>query len=124
MKIDKTYLAIIVFVIVAACIGIYNNFKTNNLLSLDQKYVVGQVRKVEYPAKGGPSITLEYRYQENNYSVWSKIGEYEAEKNDKFLVLIPKGHENEGIILFDHPVPDEIEAPPNGWDEVPDFTKK
>ncbi|MEM8940475.1 MAG: hypothetical protein AAGC64_14145 [Bacteroidota bacterium] len=121
MKIDKTYLGIFIFIIALIGIRFYNNDKKEDLLSLDQKYVIGNVTKKEYPPKGGSSVTIRYSFAGKTYSKWSKIGKYQVKENDRFLISIPKGYEAEGIILFDHPVPVGIEAPLNGWGEKPDF---
>lgn len=96
------------------------------LKTLPQDYTVGQVIQVYKPRKGG--ISAEYSYFVDNEEEQESLtlGKYRnvIKKGMRFLVEYPEDHVSEGRMLFDHPVPDGIEAPEGGWDEKPEFKKE
>ena len=113
------YILIGAITLFAVVMSIYQQKKKRDLLSLDQKYVVGIVIKKEFASRGDPLVVYTYmfnnmKYKREEYDLYLKEG-------GRYLVSLPEGHEDEGIILSDHPVPKGINSPPNGWDKMPDF---
>jgi len=109
-------------ILLSAIAMIYNNWLT----TLPQDYTVGEVIDVYKPAKG--NTRAEFRYFVKNQEYKQSVNNYGYEKvariGKRFLVEYPEDHTGSGVILLDHPVPDGIEAPPGGWDEMPVFKKK
>lgn len=70
-------------------------------------------------------MRAEYKYQihEDIYTISASLGDYrnEVKKGGKYLVKIPEDHPDDGLILFEYPVPDSVVAPEEGWNELPAF---
>ncbi len=104
-------------------IGVYLHFRESEKLSLKQIFVIGVITERNFHSKGSASIKYTYSLGTNKYSIESYEGSNRVKIGEKYLVTIPEGYEDEGIILLDSPVPDEAEAPLTGWDVKPSFNK-
>ena len=117
---------VITVVIGILLVGLSGQLYNNYLDSLPQDYTVGEVIDIYKPAKG--NTRAEFRYVLNNKEYKQSINNYGYEKvakvGKRFLVEYPLNHEESGVLLFDDPVPDGVEAPPNGWAEKPVFKEK
>jgi len=91
--------------------------------TLPQKYTVGKVLDIYKPAKGGIMAKYEYQFYGNKYEQHIPLGSYrnKIKERERYLVEVPNGYSNQGLILFDKPVPDSVKAPLNGWDKPPKF---
>ena len=91
--------------------------------SLPQEYAIGKIEKIWKPARG--NIEVAYTYKVANTSYKGSVSNYGyesiAQPGRRFLVEYPKDFPGEGLMLLDRPVPDSIEAPQDGWDEIPEF---
>jgi len=90
-----------------------------------QRYTIGTVYDIGKSAKGGVMVYYEYYLNREKYRSSVSIYGFEgvAKIDEKFLVEYPGDFQWEGILLLDKPVPDSIEPPPEGWDEIPEFLK-
>jgi len=104
-------------------IGVFVELYWKYLNSLPQNYTIGTINKIWKPASG--NINAGYYYYINNKKYRNSVDRHGHEEiakvGNRFIVEYPEGHESHGILLYDHPVPDSIEAPPEGWDEMPEF---
>lgn len=111
----------ILWIFILICIVGFSYF--NWIKSLPQSFTVGKILKVYKPLKGNTRV--QYFYQINGKEEKETVSNYGYEKvalpGRRFLVQYPEGYENEGVMLLDHPVPDSIDAPSEGWDEKPDL---
>jgi len=113
------WVAIVVISVVAIGFSVYQRQQVEDLLKLDQTYVVGKVVEKRTPTRGSPIIVFTYIF--NNQKHKREVnGEYRIKEGERYFVSIPEGHQDQGIILFDKPVPDHITATPEGgWEELP-----
>ncbi len=111
------YMALIPIAFVIA--GIYQQMAKTELLELPQKYVVGTVIDKRYPSRGEPIVLYQYSFREFEYQ--REEAERKIKLGGRYLVSIPEGHEDNGFILLDYPVPEGVKSPPYGWDEIPEF---
>jgi len=86
-------------------------------------YTIGTIEKVYSTAN--MRIHALYNYNSNGTSYQGTINIYGFEEiaipKNRFIVSIPIGFDTEGVLMFDQPVPDGIEAPKEGWKEIPSF---
>jgi len=93
--------------------------------TLPQTYVVGTIQDWYKPLKGDYSVNFEYYYNGEKVESFAKAGNYldQLREGDKYLVSIPEGYPKSGRLLLEFPVPDNVEAPEEGWDELPKFAR-
>ena len=119
-KIKTSDLVTILFVIsFVAGATYYSSKKRRDLLSLEQSYVIGTVKDKYQPARGDAVMIYNYSIYEMDYDRSARIVKHNVEIGEKYLISVPKGHKEEGIILTDYPVPEGIESPRNGWKRIP-----
>ncbi len=127
MQLSKEHykLGVVVFFCVLFMIGAwYQRQKEEALLKLEQRYVVADVIERRTP-RGNPIVVYTYSYKHKKYKLERSIPTFKVKKGERYLVTLPKGHEDKGFILYeDPPVPDGVESPPNGWDKKPNFVDR
>jgi len=99
---------------------------TEFMQSLPQDYTIGTINKIWKPVKGGKQVNYKYYVNGEEYEGNIDYHGYEsvAQPGRRFLVQYPEDYKHEGRMILDIPIPDGIEAPPNGWSERPSFKKK
>ena len=114
----------ILWIFIILCVAGYSYYQW--LKTLPQDYTIGTIGIIAKPLKGGEHAEYTYSINGVDYKESRRVGSFEsyAQEGKRYLVEYPEGHESEGVILFDHPVPDGIEAPPGGWDEKPVFKRR
>ena len=114
----------ILWIFIGLCIIGFSYFRW--IRSLPQDYTVGRVIQIYKPFKGGTRAEYSYYVNGKEEQESLALGEYRkyVKEGMRFLVEYPEDHPHEGYMLFDYPVPDGVEAPPEGWDEKPKFKHK
>lgn len=113
-------IGIAIFILIALGIGVFSHLKQQRLMALEQRYVIGVVFDKYYPARGDGVVQYRYAIHGRSYTKEESIPHHSVNVDDRYFVSIPQGHEDEGIILFDNPVPDSIKATPvGGWEKLP-----
>ena len=113
----------ILFIAVIILIGFAVQYYFKNIQEKPKIYTVGTISKVFSAANmethAGYSYAIGGQMYENSKNIYG----YEdiAKENYRFIVSVPIGYPDHGVIMFDHPVPDGIEAPAEGWKEIPTF---
>lgn len=128
---SKVYLFFFVFLFISYfLIGLIyrQDFKRNYL------YSIATLTKVEYVGKSATNRAI-FTYQ---YNAKSKNGRYnfandssryyESQVGKRFLVKMSDKHWVNRVfftykLYMDNPVPDSIEAPPEGWVELPEWVE-
>ena len=92
--------------------------------TLPQDYTVGEIDIIRQPANGDFKVVFDYELSQNHRGM-EDIGEYRGKlkEGERYLVKVPEGHPERGVMLFEYPVPDSIVAPEEGWDELPEFAR-
>ena len=120
---DKRKLNIIGFVvfglIVLALIG--KNVFEKRSLEEESKYTIGEITNLEPTSRAGYRIDFIYEVQGKEYKAFG--GVYENDKEivgKKFYVKYSPSNPKNCQILFDKPVPKEMENdnPTDGWTEI------
>ena len=116
----KNIIVTLSIIMLVSLLGIlYGNF----IKSQPRSYTVGTILKVWKPTKGQTKVN--YRYSVNTKTYEGNVNRHPYEKETKagnrFLVWFPKEYHHESFMMLDHPVPDGIDPPSNGWDEIPEF---
>ncbi|MGK7391341.1 MAG: hypothetical protein ACNS60_13380 [Candidatus Cyclobacteriaceae bacterium M2_1C_046] len=93
------------------------------LRDLPQNYTIGKIIKIWKPVKGGTVVSYSYTVNGEEYEGSVKLHPYEdvAKPNKIFLVEYPENYENEGVMLLDFPINDNIQPPITGWDKKPNI---
>jgi len=114
----KIWIPVLLATAVAIILIKIEEAKVDSLLSLKQTYVIGTVVEKRYPTRGDPIIDYRYQFYGRNYKQSSNG--FRVNVGERYFISIPEGHEDQGIILLDKPVPDHIKTTPNGgWEELP-----
>jgi len=92
------------------------------LQTLPQRYTVGVIYEIRKPAKGGHNAKFKYSIDGNSYSNSTSIGM--RDRNGlvglSFIVSVPEGHNDSGVLLWEYPLKSGVESPVEGWREMPD----
>lgn len=125
MKISKDHIGGVIIFALIFLISLAAILYSNWLDRLPQNYTVGTIYLIGKPDKGNTKAY--YKYYINNKEHENSVSNYGykdmAKVGQRFLVEYPVGHNGAGVMLLDKPVPDNVVAPENGWDEIPDFAK-
>ncbi len=121
-KKGKRILYIILFLAFLLMLG--STFYQRYLDTLPQDYTLGEIEGIWQPANGDIKVNFDYKLSQD-YTGMQNIGEYRdlLKEGERYLVRVPEGHPERGIMLFEYPVPDSVVAPEEGWDELPDFAR-
>lgn len=112
----KSILVIIVIVIV-------NFIWQKNYDSLEKRYVIGTVKRV-VPARGqDPKVEFVFNVYGEKFTRNTPRSVYKPKSGEKCIVEVPIKDIKKSKILLDHPVPDSIKSPWEGWEEIPEFWK-
>ena len=90
-----TWGAIILVSISAIAISIYQNQEVEDLLKLDQTYVLGVVMEKRTPTYGDPIVVYRYHFNGKKYLKESSVPGYGMTEGDRYFVSIPEGHEDQ-----------------------------
>ena len=116
---DVKIFYIMLLLLTVAGIG-YNRFKK----SKPNKYYICEVIRIFNSASAGTMAKYSYKVNGVSYTT-SEIIDYtlidEVKRWDRFLVSVHEGFEDAGIIMFEYPIVGDIEAPEEGWEEIPEF---
>lgn len=113
----KSILVIVVIIIV-------NFFWQKNYASLEKRYVIGEVKRIVPALRQDPSVNFDFRIYGKIYSQYYPRGVFKAKKGQKYIIEVPIKDIKKAKILLDHPVPDSIKSPWEGWEEIPEFLRK
>lgn len=93
------------------------------LSKLPQDYSVATFERKWARAKGGSQASFIYTVNGVEYKTSLSYNKVEKiiETQKRFLVEYPESFVGRGIVLIDNPVPLNIEAPKEGWDNKPKF---
>lgn len=112
----KSILVIIVIVIV-------NFIWQKNYDSLEKRYVIGEVKRI-VPARGqDPKVEFVFDIYGEKITRNSPRSVYKPKSGEKYIVEVPIKDNNKSKILLDHPVPNTIRSPWEGWEKIPEFLK-
>jgi hypothetical protein len=110
----KTILTILV-------IFIANYFWQKNYSTLEKRYLVAEVIRI-VPARGqDPRVEYNFIYLSKKYVKSNPRSIYQPRAGEFYVVEIPIKDINKSKILLNHPVPDTIKSPFEGWEEIPEF---
>lgn len=113
----KTILTILTIIVL-------NHFWQKQYNSLEKRFVVGEVVRI-VPARGqDPRVEYNFIYDSKRYVESNPRSIYNPKKGDKYVVEVPIKDIKKSKILLDHPVPDSIISPWEGWEEIPEFLRK
>lgn len=92
------------------------------------RYTIGKLNKVGFTKSSGYDAFFTYSVNHKAFKGRSGIEYKDFTREDigkRFLILYVENEESLSNILLQYPVPDSIKsAPPNGWEELPNWTKK
>jgi len=101
-------------------IGIRSNKRKERELVEDSRYTIGYAYKWRSQYRSGSDIY--YSYQVNGVDFhtrqYSGISQRKLTGRRYFVKYYPPNPQNSRLLL-EHPVPDWLKAPPNGWAEMP-----
>jgi hypothetical protein len=112
------YLVVGFIVLVILLIGYYQKKESDKAFNSSKVYVVGTVVEKRIPTKGDPVIIYEYNYRLEKLIAKKRMWNT-PDINNRFLVAIAVDFEDQPFILLDYPVPDSIESPDSGWENIP-----
>jgi hypothetical protein len=83
---------------------------------------VGEIENIWQPANGDIAVNFSYNLNQK-YTESEKIGEYRGKLKigERYIVKVPEGYPERGVMLFQYPVSDSIVPPPGGWNDLPKF---
>lgn len=113
----------LLLVIIAFYFGneIFENYYSN----LEKNYTVGVLGKRYKIPNQGSRINFHFYYWGEKFQSDNFIGINQVSKNQrKYLIEVPIKDIKRSRILWDYPVPDTLEAPFEGWYEIPEFLEK
>jgi len=104
-------------------IGLIAQLYKNSVYENPKVYTIGTIIKLSSTASMEMQAIYSYSLDGKKYKNSQNNFGYKSVANigRRFLVSIPIGHNNYGVIMFDQPVPDEVKAPVEGWSELPNF---
>lgn len=113
----------IVLILGIILFGLLVQLLNNWIQDKPKYYTTGTVEKIYSTAN--MRVHALYSYSTKGRVYKGSISIYGFEEvvipKKRFIVSIPIGYDTEGVIMFDHPVPDGIEAPAEGWKKIPTF---
>lgn len=96
----------------------------NYYKGLEKVYSTAEIIAIHPAVKQDVQVKFRFYYQNRPYVKSHGKGYSKAKVGEKYLVEIPKSNIRMAKILFDIPVPDTLQAPFDGWMEIPEFLER
>lgn len=120
---NKIKMGIIKVTLVILCLVAFQFFWVKYYTSIEKRYVVGQVLQIHPLLRQGVQVKYQFSIYDMLYTKSFPRENFSPKVGQRYIVEIPIKNRDNSKILLDHPVPDSIKSPWEGWEEIPEFLR-
>jgi hypothetical protein len=117
---SKLFNEILTTIVVLAILLIAFYLYNSEYEKWEKKYSIGTVKSISAGYKSGSGAEYTFKLYKETHEGSCGIGNHKVKVGKKYIVEIPVDHFDRNLMLFEFEVPDSINAPIEGWEDIPE----